>query len=520
MSLSLTLFLSIKKARRIFKLMGDQQHPISAYSWSILVDIHSKLADFEGCHHVMKEMASSGVPPTQAAYTSLLSACYKVCNNGRIAHSIRAKAGELGWNQWQEMRIVGVETDAMAYGAIIRLCAARGHPERAINLLEDMERFDVKPTTLCFSSALRAVARSHATSIRFENGSSRKQLRRETIAAHHGKMARAITIMAENAEVEIDEGFVSALMLCAAEAGDSATAKAVYLAAQVRNMDHLRTIGPNSHLLRLRGKKTNVESSNPPLLELEGHPTLVHGGVALIEATGSLLMNTDDDTSLISGAKDMPVASNHSIPYPSYGEREYGRDTRALSALMHASSKAVSNDGIGTMWAGTQNQGYLCENSLRLLTARRKPGYKDNSIPGVNPTEVGIAALRRFDDHHRDIEEKPGSRKKFRGLFMDEDSATSMDELDDTFANIFGEDKNEGDIDENSEVEEFIWRGNVVATSNATLHSDTKKEDDTELFFDFDSMRWKSRPILGPEVEGIGMEENPSDAKVRLSFSE
>jgi pentatricopeptide repeat protein len=495
--------------------MGDQQHPISAYSWSILVDIHSKLADFEGCHHVMKEMASSGVPPTQAAYTSLLSACYKVCNNGRIAHSIRAKAGELGWNQWQEMRIVGVETDAMAYGAIIRLCAARGHPERAINLLEDMERFDVKPTTLCFSSALRAVARSHATSIRFENGSSRKQLRRETITAHHGKMARAITIMAENAEVEIDEGFVSALMLCAAEAGDSATAKAVYLAAQVRNMDHLRTIGPSSHLLRLRGKNSDVESSTPALLELEEHPRPVHEGVARTEATGSLLWNTDADTS-------QPVASNHSRPYLSYGEREYGRDTRALSALMHASSKAVSNDGIGTMWAGTQNQGYLCENSLRLLTTRRKPGYTDQSIPGINPTEVGIAALRRFDDHHREVDEKPGSRKKFRGLFMDEDSATSMDELDDTFANIFAEDKKEGDIDENSEVEEFIWRRNdsTVTTSNATLQSETKKEEDTELFFDFDSMRWKSRPRLGPENEGRGMEENPSDAKVRLFFSD
>jgi pentatricopeptide repeat protein len=87
----------------------------------------------------MKEMASEGVPPTQAAYTSLLAACYKVCNDGRIPHPIRAKAGKFGWQQWQEMRIVGIEPDVMAYGAIIRLCASRGQPERAINLLEMME---------------------------------------------------------------------------------------------------------------------------------------------------------------------------------------------------------------------------------------------------------------------------------------------------------------------------------------------------------------------------------------------
>ena len=101
---------------------------------------------------------------------------------------------------------------------IIRLCSARGQPERAINLLEEMHRFDVKPTTLCFSSALRAVARSHEIGTRFERGWSQKQLRRESFTAHHGKMAREIVIMAENAEVEFDDGFVSALMLCAAAA--------------------------------------------------------------------------------------------------------------------------------------------------------------------------------------------------------------------------------------------------------------------------------------------------------------
>ena len=71
------------QARRIFKLMNDHRHEISAYSWSILVDIHAKLGDFESCVNVLQEMAAEGVPPTQAAYTSLMAACHKVCNNGR-----------------------------------------------------------------------------------------------------------------------------------------------------------------------------------------------------------------------------------------------------------------------------------------------------------------------------------------------------------------------------------------------------------------------------------------------------
>lgn len=58
-------------------------------------------------------MAShGGHAPTQAAYTSLLAACYKICNDsGRNSHAVRAKAGTFGWKYWQEMRIIGIEPD-------------------------------------------------------------------------------------------------------------------------------------------------------------------------------------------------------------------------------------------------------------------------------------------------------------------------------------------------------------------------------------------------------------------------
>ena len=343
------------------------------------------------------------------------------------------------------MFIVGIEPDAMAYGAIIRLCAARGHPERAINLLQDMDRFGVKPTTLCFSSALRAVARSHSTAIRFENGSSRKQLRRESIAAHHGMMARAITIMAENAEVDMDDGFVSALIMCAAAAGDSATSKAVYLASKVRSMDHLRTIGSESHLQRLQGVR-RPDFNNLSLSERSG--TTAHVGECSEDPPLKNLENA-----LASGQStrepDLETTSKSPsifIPQSTHGEREYGRDSRILSALIHAFSVAACDNGIGTLWAGSENQGYLCENSLRLITTRWKPSYVDRSIPGVNTTEVGIAALRRYDEKELDADPKPGVRKKFRGLYMDEDSALTIDELDDTFAKMF-----EGDLPETAQ---------------------------------------------------------------------
>ena len=60
--------------------------------------------------------------------------------------------------------------------------------------------------------------------------------------------------MAENAETEQDDGFIAALISCAAAAGDLATAKAIFVANQIRRLDQFRTIGSDAHLARLRGE--------------------------------------------------------------------------------------------------------------------------------------------------------------------------------------------------------------------------------------------------------------------------
>ncbi|KAG7361652.1 PPR: pentatricopeptide repeat domain containing protein [Nitzschia inconspicua] len=407
-----------KEARRIFQLMRDQNHEVSSYSWSILVDIHSKLGDYEGCGLVLKEMATHGHAPTLAAYTSLLAACYKVCSDaGRVPHAVRAKAGTFGWEHWQELRIVGLEPDAMAYGAILRLCAARGQPERAIGLLEDMERFGVKPTTLCFSAALRSVAKSHETAIRFENGSSKRNLRRESITAHHGKMARQIVIMAESAEVEQDDGFVSALMLCSAAAGDSATAKAILLASEIRRMDHLRTIGSNDVFLQ-NGDKLQNDQKEPR--------------ASIMGDSRQVLPIPDEQPKSTEGrmvSTDLPFQNGNLPATQKFEEREYGHDTRVVSALLRAAAQAMDRNGLGNQWAGRDNGGYLCENSLRLITTRWEPSYRDTSVPGVNTTKAGIGALRHVDERGMEEERKPGKRKKFRGLYVDEEDLPSIDKI-------------------------------------------------------------------------------------------
>jgi len=505
------------EARRILQLMKQQQHSISEYSWSILTDVYAKIGDFEGCAATQDEMAAEGIPPTLASYTSLLAACYKAANDGgRVAHNIRAKAGKLAWQKWQEMRVVGVDPDVMAYGAILRVTAAQGQPERALNILQEMQQLQVKPTTLCFTSALKAVARSHATAIRYERGSSRKSKRREFITSHHGKLARSILIMAENAQVEQDDGFVSALILCAAASGDVATAKAVYVASQIRKLDQFRTIGPDSHLARLRGEESLVEQ------------------LQIGEASGSSEVALSEDS--VGSLKRHEKSTKKR--YPSFAEREYGKDSRALSAILRACAQATDQNGIGTMWQGRENEGYLCVNSLRLLQARRVPQYTDNSIPGQGRLDELRWAGEDKDEDYRGGKRK---RRKFEGIEYDEDAGTTLDELDEQFSRMFLEDDGRLKKEYRKTTYDDIWRMKygdddgtgdppeaipeiVNSSDEYVIDSSERKptslpqqsEPKEEMYFDYDTMRWQTRPRRLEQVtpEIVGEEEHDAAPRV------
>lgn len=566
----LTCCRSPAEARRIFQMMREQQHhgmstaPITAYSWTILADIYAKAGDFEGCKTVQQEMLQAGVPPTLASYTSLLAACYKVCiDGGRVPHRVRAQAAAVGWQTWQEMRIVGIEPDVMAYGAVLRLQAALGQPEACLNLLEEMPRFHVAPTALCFASALRAVARSHATAIRYEKGASRRNRRREAIAAHHGKLARRVLIQAESAGVAVhdDPGLVAALCLCAAAAGDAATAKAIYVASQIcqQQQDSLRTIGSNRHLARLRGERATWPDDDASTLDLlprkqqeQEQQRQAHrlGGSASSVDLGSDYYDEGGELLESDRASDRGHIAvsrrDDQRRYPSYGEREYGKDTRVLSAILHACAQAVDMNGIGTIWQGRENKGYLCANSLRLIAAPKIPQYYDNSIPGQKITDN----LTWSGEHTEGYREGKRKSRKFEGVDVDEEAGSTLDELDEMFSGIYLDEDGKLKAEYRKTTPSEIWlkkygddwdaddnredqRQHIVARSSPTQDHGAQPEAEfqakslpakaeepkDEMYFDYDTMRWKTRPKL-PESKVAENARFKKDANVVPSTAE
>jgi pentatricopeptide repeat protein len=386
------------------------------------------------------------------------------------------------------MRVVGINPDVMAYGAILRVCAARGHAERAINLLEEMQQMEVKPTTLCFSSALRAVARSHAIAVRFERGSSERHRRREFLTQHHGNMARSLVVMAENAEVEQDDGFVAALILCAASAGDMGTAKAIYVASEIRRLDQLRTIGSDEHLARLRGERA---------------PELINDEQRLLSSNGTFSNNA---SIAISAERNMSLAKPKAEgEMRSFEAREYGNDTRTLSGILHACALAVDKKGLGLMWQGRENKGYLCDNSLRLLTARRVPQYTSNSIPGEGTTDN-----LTWEGEYADVDRKHklGKRSKFKGVWEDENSAATLDELDESYLKMFVDKEGKLRPEFQKMTPDDLWKLKYgseednddrlrlpVDEQDKTEHKEKNVQTTSNLYFDTKLMRWVTASV-------------------------
>lgn len=520
----LTCCKSPLEARKVNEMRKEDGVRSNAYFWSALVDVYARSGDYRGAESVLDEMleetkmeyetweatAKNGsidqkmekpiaIPPLPA-YTSFFSACYKLISRVDVHPSIKADASKRAWARWKEMRVHSVAPDVMAYGALMRIFAAQGRPEKALELLEEImmqlsmpvsaenvlngngevlksmdgdedgwyddregKTVRVKPTTLLFTSALKAVAKSHEIASRFSGGKSKKHRKRESITSYHGRLARKIVILAEQAEVEQDDGFVSALMLCAATAGDSSTCRAIYLGSKVRRMDHLRTCGGKDHLKRLQG-----------LVPENAEQELIGTSSSVPSKTGQ----TNNSPEVLSVEEEF--MENHKA----YEHREYGTDTRILTTLLLAHAKAMEPKGLGSIWAGSFNRGYLCENSLRWIEAYNIPQKPNMAIPGVSSVDAGLTPEgwepESFEEDGRNSKQLRKKHKFNIKKIMDDGYGNRRDELD----SFFDFDPNPEEAVRNDVTDNEVSRdwliGDKIADDLLGISSGSDEDDDDD----------------------------------------
>ena len=88
-------------------------------------------------------------------------------------------------------------------------------------------------------------------------------------------------------------------------------------------------------------------------------------------------------------------------------------------------------NGLGNMWSGRDNLGYLDEFSLRAIETRPRPKYVDKSIPGLSNIDH-LPPEMWESDADKDVQtmSKRLRREKFRGIeIKEEEMMRTMDEL-------------------------------------------------------------------------------------------
>ena len=95
-------------------------------------------------------------------------------------------------------------------------------------------------------------------------------------------------------------------------------------------------------------------------------------------------------------------------------------------------------NGLGNLWAGSTNLGYLDEWSLRAIETRPRPQYRDRSIPGMTTVDHLPPEMWEKDaDKGVQTMSKRLRREKYRGIEAKEDELMrTMDELDTDLYNM------------------------------------------------------------------------------------
>ena len=107
----------------------------------------------------------------------------------------------------------------------------------------------------------------------------------------------------------------------------------------------------------------------------------------------------------------------------------------ALFQIVNAN--AVEQRGLGDMWCGRENKGYMDESSLGMIEMRHIPKYVDNSIPGMTSADASLVGMVLDDE---DMEKMGNSI--FMGVIEDQDD-NRVDELDPL---LYGPVVNDGDV--------------------------------------------------------------------------
>jgi len=93
--------------------------------------------------------------------------------------------------------------------------------------------------------------------------------------------------------------------------------------------------------------------------------------------------------------------------------------------------------GLGDLWGGKKNRGFLDEQTQKLIVTRQVPKYVDNSIPGISSIKVGLGSMTWDEDEDVEHMGKALRRSKWMGIKQDDSFGNTLDDIDPELSDAF-----------------------------------------------------------------------------------
>lgn len=147
----------------------------TVYTWNAIISAHTKLGESERATELYHRMQQQGVRPDKVTFLCILKACgsLKAIFQGSLMHDqilqsglesnviigstlvdMYAKCGRL--KEAHKVFAQLSNRDVVAWGTIIAGYAQQGDGISALELFEQMQKEDIKPSIITFSSVLKA----------------------------------------------------------------------------------------------------------------------------------------------------------------------------------------------------------------------------------------------------------------------------------------------------------------------------------------------------------------------------
>jgi len=138
-----------EQAREHFEIIKSEDL-CDTSSFTILIDMYSKLKLTDDAVQIFRDMKNQGIVPSQYTFNTLIT---------MYAHSNNPKDVEFVYLVVKEMQELGLSPDIVTYNTLLNMYQILKQPEEALNIFQEMKNNEIKPDIYTYNILINMFAK-------------------------------------------------------------------------------------------------------------------------------------------------------------------------------------------------------------------------------------------------------------------------------------------------------------------------------------------------------------------------